>query len=40
VRATLPRIRYDHLIFLTWKRFLPVALGTLLILTPMSLCLT
>lgn len=27
VRATIPRIRYDHLIYLTWKRFLPIAIG-------------
>lgn len=27
VRGTLPRYRYDKLIYLTWKRFLPVALS-------------
>ena len=27
VRATLPRIRYDHLIYLTWKNFLPISIG-------------
>ncbi len=27
VRATIPRIRYDHLIYLTWKNFLPVTIG-------------
>lgn len=26
VRATIPRIRYDHLIYLTWKNFLPVTI--------------
>lgn len=31
VRATLPRIRYDQLISLTWKSFLPLALIFLLI---------
>jgi len=31
VRATMPRIRYDHLIYLTWKRFLPVSIGVLII---------
>jgi len=39
IRATMPRIRYDHLIFLTWKRFLPVALGVILFLAPISLLL-
>ncbi len=32
VRATYPRIRYDHLINLTWKRFLPVSICILIIL--------
>lgn len=27
VRATLPRYRYDHLMYLGWKCFLPLALG-------------
>ena len=27
VRATIPRIRYDHLIYLTWKNFLPISIG-------------
>lgn len=30
VRGTLPRFRYDKLIYLAWKRFLPVALNYLL----------
>jgi NADH:ubiquinone oxidoreductase subunit H len=33
VRATIPRIRYDHLIYLTWKRFLPVRIRILIIIT-------
>lgn len=32
VRATLPRYRYDHLIFLGWKCFLPLSLGIFIIL--------
>lgn len=39
VRATLPRIRYDHLIYLTWKRFLPISLGIMLLLRPLRLIL-
>lgn len=31
VRATLPRMRYDNLIYLTWKSFLPLRLAFLLI---------
>jgi NADH:ubiquinone oxidoreductase subunit H len=31
VRATIPRIRYDHLIYLTWKNFLPVTIGLITI---------
>jgi NADH-ubiquinone oxidoreductase chain 1 len=31
IRATLPRIRYDNLIYLTWKDFLPVSLSSLLL---------
>lgn len=27
VRGTLPRFRYDKLIYLAWKRFLPVSLN-------------
>ena len=30
VRGTLPRFRYDKLIYLAWKRFLPVALNYLI----------
>lgn len=32
VRGTLPRIRYDKLICLTWKGFLPFSLGVLMFL--------
>lgn len=35
VRATFPRIRYDHLINLTWKRFLPLSLTLLIITLPL-----
>nr|YP_010838228.1 NADH dehydrogenase subunit 1 [Clavisyllis tenjini]WGF21037.1 NADH dehydrogenase subunit 1 [Clavisyllis tenjini] len=31
VRATLPRMRYDHLMSLTWKSFLPISLMFLII---------
>lgn len=34
-RGTLPRIRYDQLINLTWKIFLPIALINLIILMPL-----
>ena len=35
IRATIPRMRYDNLIYLTWKRFLPLRLATLIILLPL-----
>lgn len=31
VRATIPRIRYDHLMYLTWKNFLPVTIGLMVV---------
>jgi len=34
IRATYPRIRYDHLINLTWKRFLPLSLVILILCAP------
>lgn len=39
VRATYPRIRYDHLINLTWKRFLPLSLALLIISIPITIML-
>lgn len=33
IRATLPRIRYDNLIYLTWKRFLPFSLAAIILLS-------
>jgi len=33
IRATLPRIRYDNLIYLTWKRFLPFRLAAIILLS-------
>lgn len=35
IRATLPRMRYDNLIYLTWKEFLPFRLSIILILIPL-----
>ncbi len=32
-RGSLPRMRYDRLIFLTWKRFLPATLCVIIIIT-------
>ncbi len=37
VRATYPRIRYDNLINLTWKRFLPLSLTLLIIFSTISI---
>lgn len=34
VRATIPRIRYDHLIYLTWKNFLPIIIGIFILIIP------
>jgi len=34
VRGTLPRIRYDRLISLTWKGFLPFSLGIIILIIP------
>lgn len=36
VRGTLPRMRYDRLIRLTWKTFLPVVISILIILFPIA----
>nr|YP_010584256.1 NADH dehydrogenase subunit 1 [Lumbriculus variegatus]QLY89733.1 NADH dehydrogenase subunit 1 [Lumbriculus variegatus]UZT67745.1 NADH dehydrogenase subunit 1 [Lumbriculus variegatus]FAA04220.1 TPA: NADH dehydrogenase subunit 1 [Lumbriculus variegatus] len=36
VRATLPRMRYDFLMALTWKTFLPLILAMLMILMPLK----
>nr|AVW86162.1 NADH dehydrogenase subunit 1 [Laetmonice producta] len=35
-RATLPRFRYDRLMNLTWKSFLPFSLSTLILFVPLS----
>ena len=37
VRSSFPRIRYDRLINLTWKSFLPFSLAILIILIPTSI---
>nr|YP_009144478.1 NADH dehydrogenase subunit 1 [Metaphire californica]AKJ52264.1 NADH dehydrogenase subunit 1 [Metaphire californica] len=34
VRATFPRMRYDHLMNLTWKSFLPLSLTCLMLVLP------
>nr|YP_010373155.1 NADH dehydrogenase subunit 1 [Hyperhalosydna striata]QTZ18391.1 NADH dehydrogenase subunit 1 [Hyperhalosydna striata] len=36
IRASFPRMRYDRLMNLTWKSFLPFSLGALMLLTPIS----
>jgi len=36
-RGTLPRLRYDRLIALTWKAFLPVTLGALILILGLPL---
>nr|UIX23001.1 NADH dehydrogenase subunit 1 [Aporrectodea tuberculata] len=35
VRATYPRMRYDHLMNLTWKSFLPLSLALLILCAPL-----
>ena len=37
IRATLPRIRYDSLIYLAWKGFLPIIIGVFILLIPISI---
>lgn len=37
IRGTLPRFRYDNLIYLTWKRFLPIRLNYLIIIINLKL---
>lgn len=39
IRGTLPRIRYDRLINLTWKTYLPCVLAFLVLLAPLSFIL-
>nr|AOR07173.1 NADH dehydrogenase subunit 1 [Mesenchytraeus cf. gelidus SL-2017] len=34
IRATMPRMRYDHLMQLTWKGFLPLSLSIMLVIIP------
>lgn len=36
IRATYPRMRYDHLINLTWKRFLPISICVFIVLILIS----
>nr|YP_009020907.1 NADH dehydrogenase subunit 1 [Metaphire vulgaris]AHM23789.1 NADH dehydrogenase subunit 1 [Metaphire vulgaris] len=37
VRATFPRMRYDHLMSLTWKSFLPLSLTCLMLVFPIMM---
>nr|BDQ43639.1 NADH dehydrogenase subunit 1 [Amynthas divergens] len=37
VRATFPRMRYDHLMNLTWKSFLPLSLTCLMLVFPIMM---
>nr|QGZ09982.1 NADH dehydrogenase subunit 1 [Eisenia nordenskioldi pallida] len=37
IRASFPRMRYDHLMNLTWKSFLPVSLALLIVCPPLML---
>lgn len=39
IRASFPRIRYDRLISITWKSFLPYSLAILITFTPISIYL-
>nr|YP_010247811.1 NADH dehydrogenase subunit 1 [Eunoe nodosa]QTJ29905.1 NADH dehydrogenase subunit 1 [Eunoe nodosa] len=39
IRASFPRMRYDRLMALTWKSFLPFSLGVLMMVSPISLYL-
>lgn len=38
VRGSLPRMRYDQLIKLTWKTYLPLVLVILILIIPVSVC--
>uniref|UniRef100_A0AAT9J3H7 NADH-ubiquinone oxidoreductase chain 1 n=1 Tax=Haementeria sp. COZEM-ANN-HIR-001/002 TaxID=3157987 RepID=A0AAT9J3H7_9ANNE len=37
VRASFPRMRYDSLMMLTWKSFLPFSISVLMLITPMTI---
>lgn len=39
VRGTLPRFRYDKLIYLTWKRFLPISLNYFIFYSVLLCCM-